>query len=127
MTAALIAAIRAHCYQMKLVPGHYTFYDFSEALSGGMLTIMAAGFYGAVTALSSGRYERRLGAARALPVLGKLARRCRNSRGRRPGHWGPRKETPLRSESWYETRCDLLAGAAHNLTARPAQVLRIRP
>ena len=33
------------------MPGHYTFYDFIEALSGGMLTLMAAGFYGAVTGI----------------------------------------------------------------------------
>jgi hypothetical protein len=31
-----------------LVPGHYTFYDFIEYLSSGMLTIMAAGLYGAL-------------------------------------------------------------------------------
>ena len=31
------------------MPGHYTFYDFIEYLSSGMLTIMAAGLYGAVT------------------------------------------------------------------------------
>jgi hypothetical protein len=33
------------------VPGHYTLLDFIDALSGGMLTIMAAGVYGAVTGI----------------------------------------------------------------------------